>query len=129
MDQAELIPVIRTTLLRRGDGSRTPIRSITQFWSTDGDLLAEVDPTPDQRLHEWARDADAVTLAVRIAWGLTRNAEFHPTPDGIWARISVDLDGHPYSVTGKGADENEARCSLRDAIVDLFDDRKRGATP
>lgn len=46
MDRAELIQVIRTTLTRRGDGVvGDPIRVITQYWSTDGELLAEVDPT------------------------------------------------------------------------------------
>jgi hypothetical protein len=44
MDNAELIQVIRTTLLRRGDGKDDPIRIITQYWSVDGELLAEVDP-------------------------------------------------------------------------------------
>ena len=44
MNEAEVIQVIRTTLLRRGNGSTTPIRAITQFWSLDGELLAEVDP-------------------------------------------------------------------------------------
>jgi hypothetical protein len=40
-----VMQVIRTTNLRRGDGSNAaPIRAITQFWSMDGDLLAEVDP-------------------------------------------------------------------------------------
>lgn len=40
-----VMQVIRTTNLRRGDGTnRSPIRAITQFWSMDGDLLAEVDP-------------------------------------------------------------------------------------
>ncbi len=39
-----VMQVIRTTNLRRGDGVRTPIRAITQFWSMEGDLLAEVDP-------------------------------------------------------------------------------------
>lgn len=48
MDTAELIQVIRTTLLRRGDGQTTPIRIITQYWSVDGELLAEVDPLPDE---------------------------------------------------------------------------------
>lgn len=36
--------VIQTTNLRRGDGVNTPIRAITQYWSMQGDLLAEVDP-------------------------------------------------------------------------------------
>lgn len=39
-----VMQVIRTTNLRRGDGVNTPIRAITQFWSMDGELLAEVDP-------------------------------------------------------------------------------------
>lgn len=39
-----VMQVIRTTNLRRGDGAVTPIRAITQFWSMDGELLAEVDP-------------------------------------------------------------------------------------
>lgn len=45
---AEVIQVIRTRLLRRGNGSTTPIRIIEQFWSLDGELLAEVDPCPDE---------------------------------------------------------------------------------
>jgi hypothetical protein len=46
LDQAEVIQVIRTTLQRRGSGKseEDPIRVITQFWSLDGELLAEVDP-------------------------------------------------------------------------------------
>lgn len=44
MDKAEVIQVIRTTLLRRGDGKEDPIRIIEQFWSLDGQLLAENDP-------------------------------------------------------------------------------------
>lgn len=39
-----VMQVIRTTNARRGDGHTTPIRAITQFWSMQGDLLAEVDP-------------------------------------------------------------------------------------
>jgi len=48
MDQARVIQVIETTLLRRGDGktSETRIRLVTQYWSMDGHLLAEVDPCP-----------------------------------------------------------------------------------
>lgn len=44
-DSAKLIQVICTTLTRYGDGSElNPIRIITQYWSIDGELLAEVDP-------------------------------------------------------------------------------------
>ena len=42
---AELIQVIRTSLTTRGKGvDGDPIRRVTQFWTTDGELLAEVDP-------------------------------------------------------------------------------------
>lgn len=46
MDRAEVMQVIKTTLLRRGDGKADPIRVVTQYWSLSGDLLAEVDPLP-----------------------------------------------------------------------------------
>ena len=49
MDTVEVIQVVRTTLTRRGNGTTTPIRCITQYWSLDGELLAEVDPSPDAR--------------------------------------------------------------------------------
>ena len=43
----KVIQVIVTTLLRRGSGKseEDPIRIITQYWSLDGELLAEIDPT------------------------------------------------------------------------------------
>ena len=42
---AEVIQVIRTYLTTRGKGvDGDPIRRITQYWTTDGQLLAEVDP-------------------------------------------------------------------------------------
>jgi len=41
----EVIRVIRTNLLRRGEGvEKDPIRRIEQFWSLDGELLWEIDP-------------------------------------------------------------------------------------
>lgn len=45
-DCARVIQVIETTIERRGAGdhNRSPIRIITQYWSLDGKLLAEVDP-------------------------------------------------------------------------------------
>lgn len=43
-----VMQIIRTTNLRRGDGINTPIRAITQYWSMQGDLLAEVDPLAGQ---------------------------------------------------------------------------------
>jgi hypothetical protein len=42
---AELIQVIRTDMEGRGKGVEgDPYRRIVQYWSTDGKLLAEVDP-------------------------------------------------------------------------------------
>lgn len=42
MPDVELIQVIRTNLLKRGKGiDNDPVRKITQYWSTDGELLAE----------------------------------------------------------------------------------------
>ncbi len=45
-DAVRLLPVIETKLLRRGDGSSEtdPVRIVTQYWSLDGELLAEHDP-------------------------------------------------------------------------------------
>jgi hypothetical protein len=44
-DTARVIEVIETTIERRGDGvGASPIRIIKQYWSLDGQLLAEVDP-------------------------------------------------------------------------------------
>lgn len=44
MDTVKLVHLIETTLLRRGDGVKEPIRVITQYWTLDGELVAEVDP-------------------------------------------------------------------------------------
>ena len=43
-DNARVMQVIVTELTSRGDGVDDPIRVITQYWSFDGKLLAEVDP-------------------------------------------------------------------------------------
>ena len=45
---AQVIKVIRTYILRRGKGvDGDPIRIIEQFWTLDGELLAENDPCYD----------------------------------------------------------------------------------
>lgn len=45
MDIAEVISVIRTTIRRRGKGiDGDPVRIITEYWTTDGKFLCEVDP-------------------------------------------------------------------------------------
>jgi hypothetical protein len=48
-DYARVIQVVETTLTRRGSGTPDSVlRIITQYWSMDGELLAEVDPCPDE---------------------------------------------------------------------------------
>ncbi|MNV81866.1 hypothetical protein D3C71_1755610 [compost metagenome] len=44
MDTCKVIQVIETRLTRRGNGIDDPVRIITQYWTLDGVLLAEVDP-------------------------------------------------------------------------------------
>lgn len=42
---ARLIQVIETEIELRGKGTEAdPLRRVTQYWSTDGQLLAERDP-------------------------------------------------------------------------------------
>jgi predicted secreted Zn-dependent protease len=43
---ARVIQVIETTLALRGSGKSEadPMRRVTQYWTLDGTLLAEVDP-------------------------------------------------------------------------------------
>jgi hypothetical protein len=44
MDSCKIIPVIETTLLRRGDGTEgDPVRIIKQYWNLNGELLWEID--------------------------------------------------------------------------------------
>jgi hypothetical protein len=58
-NKAELISVIQTTILRRGLGNKLdPIRIVTQYWTTDGRLLAEVDPTPPLLFNDLAAAGD-----------------------------------------------------------------------
>jgi hypothetical protein len=44
MNICKVIPVIKSTLTRRGNGKNDPIRIITEYFSMDGEKLAEVDP-------------------------------------------------------------------------------------
>lgn len=45
MDTVKLVHPIETTLTRRGEGKEDdPTRIITQYWTLDGKLVAEVDP-------------------------------------------------------------------------------------
>ena len=45
MDKVEIVTLIKTTLLRRGEGIvGDPVRVITQYWTMDGKLEFEIDP-------------------------------------------------------------------------------------
>lgn len=49
---ARVIQVIETTLDMRGKGvNGDPVRRVTQYWTLDGKLLAEVDPWTPERSH------------------------------------------------------------------------------
>lgn len=44
-DAAKVIPVIKTESARgSGKSSEDPVRIVTQYWSLEGELLAENDP-------------------------------------------------------------------------------------
>jgi hypothetical protein len=58
MVNARMIQVIETDLTRRGDGTTDdPVRLIKQYWTLDGELLAEVD--------HWAAQYGSHTAAMR----------------------------------------------------------------
>lgn len=51
MKDVELIQVIRTRLITRGKGTDDdPYRAVTQYWSTDGQLLAEAPDWDEEKL-------------------------------------------------------------------------------
>lgn len=58
---AKLISVIETDLLRLGDGKEDPIRRVTQYWSTDGVLLAQSDPLAYNGVASNGGEADEIT--------------------------------------------------------------------
>lgn len=70
---ARITQVIETTITRRGDGVNTPVRLVTQYWSPEGELLAEKDPCPD---HE--QSIKVLTDAIR--WALGENGDFSSKP-------------------------------------------------
>lgn len=52
---AEVVQVIRLDVLR-GDGVADPVRIVTQFWSFDGEKLAERDPMGVPLVHSVPND-------------------------------------------------------------------------
>lgn len=83
----ERIPLIRTNMLCRGDGNTDPIRIVTQWWTDDGDLVAESDSELDRAI-DAARlfvkagkaspeitDAAAIRELLRLAQGQRQEEE------------------------------------------------------
>lgn len=67
MNGVELIEVIRTELTSRGKGTEDdPCRRVTQYWSKEGELLAEVDPCEKYFNVEKERDKFYETLLAEV---------------------------------------------------------------
>lgn len=83
---AKVIQVIETNLERRGTGKdeSSPIRGIRQYWTTDGELLAEVDPCPTSPL-----------LIRPVAWRVKRC-------DGQWIIFLDEAEAIKFADTTEG---------------------------
>lgn len=102
----KVIPVIETDLLRRGDGKTDPIRYVTQYYSLDGNLLAEIDPSRcgnNERECEEKRQPDADILS----W-LLKAAE--DRAEIVW---KDDDDGADYIVYATVRQDGKCRIVLR----------------
>ncbi len=45
MKEVEILKLIKTQILRRGEGVKSdPVRIITQYWDLEGNLVFEIDP-------------------------------------------------------------------------------------
>ena len=99
---AEVIRAVRTDLEKRGNGVETPVRIVTQYWSEDGDLLAENDPCPDyiSELSQLeARKNDIINrkqsrideLEHAIKWAIGEEGDFVKPQGGkaFWWRASL----------------------------------------
>lgn len=75
---AKVIQVIETNILTRGDGETTPVRRVKQYFSLEGELLAEVDPLPD---HEQS----IMVLTEAIQWALGEKGDFPARSSGTGA--------------------------------------------
>ena len=85
---AKVISVIETTLQTRGDGKSptSPIRCITQYWSPEGKLLAEVDPGVNIALTPEVREQIYAVIEREIFSGTI------PSPDVFFETLSGVID-------------------------------------
>jgi len=59
MDSARVVQLIETTILRRGEGLESdPVRIVTQYWTFDGQMVAEDDPCSPQPYSANAAEQD-----------------------------------------------------------------------
>lgn len=51
MKDVQIMEVVRTRLLRKGEGktSDDPVRIIEQYWTMEGELIFEIDPYHDKK--------------------------------------------------------------------------------
>jgi hypothetical protein len=99
---AKLIQVIVTDDRRGAGVERDPIRQVTQYWTPEGRLLAEVDPYPtnpelaqerqryDRMVDSFTRDTKRLHDAIR--WALGEEGTFAERPPGkgaFWWRTEL----------------------------------------
>jgi len=108
---ARVLQVIETDIERRGSGvAPDPVRCVRQYWTFDGVLLAEVDPTspaPGPAQHQ----VGAVGFDLQVGdWVRTRN--------GCIAEVKAldSDDGGTFVTLTDGTDANGLDVDLRDVI-------------
>lgn len=57
MDSAKTLMCIVARILRKGDGKETPVRIVTQVFTTEGELIAESDPGACISIQDTCKDA------------------------------------------------------------------------
>ena len=116
MSICRVIQVIQTTLEKRGDGStENPQRNVTQYYSIDGKLLAEIDPK--QNTAPTNRDWTKITESI---YGIDGKllAEVDPQQNNIkkidWIKITESISTLLCQNIG------ETNNKIADKIVALF---------
>jgi len=78
MKEVEVMKVIRTTLRTKGKGVKDdkPIRTVTEYWDMEGNLLVQIDPFQDDEVVDtilntlkrngWSTAEETILLKDRI---------------------------------------------------------------
>lgn len=74
MDTVKKVTLIETTLTRRGDGEdmSSPVRIITEWWTLNGNKVAERDPAAVQITPE---DEEQLVVKLLPLWKLDQNPD------------------------------------------------------